>query len=81
MTDQTDQPKAKAAARGKVLYKGTADVRRISKEDWASVGIEHEDVEWNAANLYMVPLDQLKLTEDQFAQFIAADDSFVVVPA
>lgn len=43
-----------------ISYKGTADVRRITKQEWKAAGVEDQDtVEWNADNDFTVPRSAL----------------------
>lgn len=60
-----------------VKYVGTADVRRITKADWKSIGIEAEALEWSVANNHSVPLEGLNA--DVVEYLTAKDDGFKVV--
>ena len=42
-----------------VKYVGRSHSRIIREADWAKMGIEQGDVEWNASNRYEVPADEL----------------------
>jgi hypothetical protein len=67
VTDAPDFPD-----HGLVWYVGSSDVRIISRSDWEKVGVEQEDVVWNADNQFTVPVGSLSpdtlpfLTPDEF---------------
>jgi len=46
-----------------VRYIGLAHIRRITRDDWRSVGLDHETVEWNRFNGFSVPVDQFSEKE------------------
>jgi len=40
-------------------YIGSADTRHMGKEEWATAGIEQEDLTFTASNGYTIPLDRV----------------------
>lgn len=63
-----------------VAYVGTADVRRILKKDWTSIGVEDQDaVEWSKKNRFQVPAKDL--SKGALAYLDETDDGFVVKDA
>lgn len=77
---------ARTQSAGKVLYKGTSNVREISVADLAQVGIDTKDREgskdlrWHAGNLFMLPLSDLSfLSEEEFNRVIKADRDFSII--
>jgi hypothetical protein len=55
-----------------VRYVGTSDVRAIHAEDWKRIGIEQDDVTWDASNDFTVAVADLHA--DALA-FLAANES------
>lgn len=63
----------------RVKYVGFADVRKISKADWARVGVEdQEQVVWDKSNDFTVPLADLKAGAEGY---FATDSGFKIVEA
>lgn len=62
-----------------VKYTGQASLRTISKEDWLSLGIEHEGVEWNFHNNFRVPAEDL--TDGAIKYLTKKDGRFELVDA
>ena len=61
-----------------VRYRGLAHVRRITADDWKSVGCpEGESVEWSWENGFELPSSMF--TTDQIAKGIAPDPHLVLV--
>lgn len=59
-----------------VKYIGLSDVRIIRKADWAQIGIEHDDVEWNRRNGFSIPADKLSKEVLEYCQH---DSELVIV--
>lgn len=59
-----------------VKYVGLSDVRIIRKEDWARIGIEHDDVAWNRQNHFTIPADDLSKEVLEYCQH---DPELVIV--
>ena len=60
-----------------VRYVGTADVREITKAQWASIGVDDQDkTVWSAQNDFTIKASDL--SEKALAYF-AKDDGFKVV--
>lgn len=86
-SDVKEEPKAPAKAASKsadapiqdVKYIGQASLRTISKDDWLSLGIEHEDVEWNFHNNFRVPAEDL--TDGARKYLLKKDGRFELVDA
>lgn len=51
-------------------------VREISKEAWASIGINHETVEWNPQNRYRIPASEFSA---KALNYLKGDDGFEIV--
>lgn len=71
------------ASRGKtVRYAGTADIRRITVQDWKNAGVGSESpvaVEWNAANGFVVDSKEFAfLDDDEFAKLVGEDEKLKV---
>lgn len=63
-----------------VKYNGTSHERIISKADWEKVGVEHESLKWNRdAPGNTIPLSEITLDDEAFAQYITADPDFEVI--
>lgn len=60
-TDSSTKASTTKADGRSIKYVGNADVRKISKSDWASVGVEdQEQVVWDASNNFTVAAADLK---------------------
>lgn len=59
-----------------VQYTGDADERVISKSDWKSADITHDEIRWDASNLKHVPIEDI--SEEAWA-YIDADDAMKLV--
>lgn len=42
-----------------IRYVGLSDVRIIRKADWATIGVESEDVQWDRFNAWTLPASSL----------------------
>lgn len=51
-----------------VKYMGLSDVRVIRKEDWAQIGVEHDDVQWDKTNNWRVPAKDLSKDVLEYCQ-------------
>lgn len=51
--------------------------RVILKQDWRSLGVEGEDVEWNKFNHFRLPAEQFN--EGQLRYLLEVDDGFELV--
>lgn len=79
-----DAPKPKKAAKAEenttefVLWTPAPgfSVREITKEAWASVGVEHETTEWSALNRFRIPKDEFG---PKALNILLADDGFEIV--
>lgn len=63
--------------RGFVRYIGTSDVRRISREDFDGVGIEHDTLVWDKGNQWTVK--RVDISDEAYERAIAMDREFVLV--
>ncbi|MGB2791266.1 MAG: hypothetical protein WBC29_01815 [Candidatus Moraniibacteriota bacterium] len=59
-------------------YVGTADVRRISKAEWANINVEQDTLEWNAGNKFMLPAADMAAGA---LEYFKSDDGFSIVEA
>lgn len=80
---KADKPEGGATTRsaGKVLYSGTSNVRTITKEDFKAVKVDHDTLVWDASNLFMVPIEEIQLKEEEFKRIIEADPDFKLIDA
>ena len=51
-----------------VRYIGTSDSRAITASDWESLGIEQDDIVWDASNDRTVPIDVISDGALQFLE-------------
>jgi hypothetical protein len=65
---------------GVVKYQGFAfEVRKITKDDWAVLGFDHDTVTWDAANNWAVAQSEFDFLEPlQFHNIIECDPKFTV---
>jgi hypothetical protein len=70
---------AKNANTKKVLYKGIGDVREISSADFKAVGIDHGDLRWDKSNLFMVPMSQITLGEEELNKVFGDKSEWSIV--
>ena len=79
--DKNEKPDTGTKTTEKVVqYVGTADVRKILKSDWNSLGIEDQEaVEWSAKNRFTVPAKDLKSAAVEYLD--TQDSGFVVKDA
>lgn len=74
---ETQEEKPKLVVQEKhVKYVGLSDIRIIRKEDWAMIGVEHDDVIWNRRNRFTVPADKLSKEVLEYCQH---DPELVIV--
>lgn len=52
-----------------VQYVGLSDIRIIRKADWAIIGVDNEDVVWNRANKWAIPVSQLSAEVLNYCQY------------
>jgi hypothetical protein len=58
-------------------YTGTSDVRVVTKQEWAAIDIDHETVQFDRSNGWMVPVSDI--TDDQALNyFVSVDPEFKV---
>lgn len=71
---QTDEKPTEDTSSDVVEYVGGADVRKISKRAWASVGVEDQEaVTWDASNRRRVKTSELSKSA---LEFLATDSGF-----
>lgn len=63
--------------RGYVRYIGHSGTRQITRDDFATVGIEHDTVTWNRENQYTVP--RADISDEAYFRGIQHDREFVLV--
>lgn len=51
-------------------------VREISRDAWASIGVDHETVEWNPQNRYRIPASEF---DAKALNYLQGDDGFEIV--
>lgn len=51
-------------------------VREISQQAWASIGIDHPTVEWNAQNRYRIPASEFSA---KALNYLKGDEGFEIV--
>lgn len=60
-----------------VKYIGTSSLRRITAEDWKSVGVDLETMEWGPHNGFMLSLDNF--SDEVVERYIRPDKGFIIV--
>lgn len=68
---------APAAPKLGVKYMGGAGVRRITRQDFASLGIENEAVEFNRINGYVLPATEFSAEALNYAEHV--DPNLLIV--
>lgn len=51
-------------------------VRNISKEAWASIGVDRDSAEWNPSNRYRIPVSDF---DAKALNYLKGDDGFEIV--
>jgi hypothetical protein len=63
-----------------VRWSGAGNFRRLTRANFAAVGVDHDDVEWwRDPPLNDVPVSQLNLDPAEFNRCIMADRDFQIV--
>lgn len=76
---------AKSSAKGgepelkDIQYTGEASLRTITKEDWLTLGIEHDDLEWNFHNNFRIPAEDI--SDGARSYLLKKDGRFKLVAA
>lgn len=77
-TKKAEAPASKTPKKISVVkYIGTSDVRSISRADWATIDIDHDDRGWSKTNRFQIDADNFS---DEALAYLAEDDEdFVIV--